>query len=164
MKKPRQWLSLVTKEGWWLAEGVSGAVSILFPDPGGGFTSWKSHSWSRAIFLLQVVLRGATWCYSVGGWASLEDLRCLKSHFFFFGKTGLIWAPVPTPVVSPEELLAFSYGCLGLQEWAYPKTGGRSCWSWQAQGWKLAFLQCYHHYSSHSAPRSRERERDPTSS
>ena len=44
--------------------------------------------------------------------ASLEDLRCLKSHFFF-GKTGLIWAPVPTPVVSPEELRALSHGCLG---------------------------------------------------
>ena len=60
-----------------------GGFSILFPDPGCGFTSWKSHSWSRTIFLLQVVLSGVTWCYSVGGWASLEDLRCLKSHIFW---------------------------------------------------------------------------------
>ena len=60
--------------------------------------------------------------------ASLEDLRCRKSHFFFFsfGKTGLIWAPVPTPVVSPEELRALSHGCLGSKSECTQRQGVRA--------------------------------------
>lgn len=78
--------------GWRRLRGFS----ILFPDPGGGFTSWKTHFWSRTIFLLQVVLSGVTWCYSVGGWASLEDLRCLKSHIFWkdWAHSGLLSLPL----------------------------------------------------------------------
>ena len=77
--------------GWRRLRGFS----ILFPDSGGGFTSWKSHFWSRTIFLLQVVLSGVTWCYSVGGWASLEDLRCLKSHIFWKDWAHLGSCPYP---------------------------------------------------------------------